>query len=222
EGTDMTLFFDAGQTLPQGEICVTKINILPDAWPAVNAGDTVSSAYWVVHLFDNNQNAALWSMHFENLALPTGQPAEAYALWQRPATADGDTWQVRDTADLAIPGAGSVLSFFHPLNVSTLGQYILTMPADSLPTVAVQEKPVERPDLRVYPNPLVSGQTLHLRSNLEEDVRFVLFDSAGRRIMERTFRGQDAFVPSSLPAGQYFYRLQTEKVMVQGGLQVVE
>ena len=222
EGTDMTLFFDANQTLPQGEICVTKINILPDAWPAVNAGDTVSNSYWVAHLFDDNQDAALWSMHFENLALPTGQPASAYTLWQRPATADGATWTVRDTADLAVPGTGSVLGFSQPLNVQTLGQFILTMPADSLSTVAVQEKPTVKPDLRVYPNPLLSGQFLQLRSNLDTDVRFVLFDSAGKRIMERTFRGQDGFVPSKLPAGQYFYRMQTGKYMVQGVLQVVE
>jgi hypothetical protein len=189
----------------------------------VNAGDTVSNAYWVAHLFDDNQNAALWSMQFENLALPTGQPASAYTLWQRPATADGNTWEVRDTADLAVPGAGSVLGFNHPLNVQTFGQFILTMPADSLPTVAAPEQPAFRPDLRLYPNPAAAGQPLTVKSNLPgEPVRFMLFDGIGRRIMERTFAGQETFTPSNLPAGTYYYRLQAGTYMVQGALMVVD
>jgi hypothetical protein len=219
-GTGLTMQFGDFTPIPTGEICVTRINLLPDATPP---GDTVSRSYWVArHFADNQAMQGLLEMNFENIGLaPAGQPVGAYKLWQRAANGEGLTWTKVDSAHSVVPGADGSVLFFNP--AAGFGQYILTLPTDSL--VSGVENPnvfsEKTPDLRIYPNPAASNGQVSIRTeNLPGDLVFRLFDAKGNPVRTLKFAGQTTLEVGGLAAGAYFYRLESERWMKVGVLAV--
>jgi photosystem II stability/assembly factor-like uncharacterized protein len=219
-GTGVTMKFGDFVPIPMGEICVTRIDLQPDARPA---GDTVSRSYWVARHFDADQKVqGLYEINFENIGLaPAGQPAEAYKLWQRAPNGEGQTWAKADSAHTVVSGAdGSARFLFPEIN---FGQYILTLPADSLvsgvgnPNVFSEKTP----ELRVFPNPVASNGQVSIRTeNLPGNLIFRLFDAKGNPVRTLKFAGQTIFETKDLPAGAYFYRLESDRWMQVGMLSI--
>ncbi|HRI60746.1 MAG TPA: T9SS type A sorting domain-containing protein [Saprospiraceae bacterium] len=220
-GTGVTLYFGDFTPLPQGEICVTRINLLPDALPQ---GDTVSRSYWVVRHFDANQTMqGLIGMEFESIGIaPAGQPAGAYQLWRRLPNGEGASWGQIDSADVVTTGAdGSATFQLGDMQHPDFGQFILTLPTDSL--VSAVKTPgitLEKiPELRIYPNPAPSNGQVSIRTeNLPGNLVFRLFDEKGNPVRTMKFTGQTTFDTKGLASGAYFYRLESEKWMKVGVL----
>ena len=147
------------------------------------------------------------------------QPEGAYKLWQRAANGEGFNWAQIDSAETTNPGIDGSALF---INFTTnFGQFILTMPADSL--VSGVENPnifsEKTPEVRVYPNAVASGGKVSIfTENLPGALVFRLFDAKGNPVQVLKFESQTTFEVGDLAAGAYFYRVEAEKWMSVGKL----
>ncbi len=221
-GAGITMKY-AGTAIPSDEICVTRINLLPDVTPA---GDTVSRSYWVArHFGPELLMDGLTEIDFDKTGtVPAGQPANAYKLWQRFPNGEGPVWSETDAADEVTPGTDGSVKIFNPSEL-LFGQMILTMPKDSAVT-AVKHPGVaaeNAPEVRIYPNAVASnGQLSIYTENLPGTLKFRLFDEKGNPVKAVCFEGQTKFGVEGLKPGAYFYRLESENWMTVGVLAVVK
>ena len=221
-GTGVTMKFIDYPVGLQGEVCVTRINLHPDAWPEV---DTISRSYWVVRPYANEPvNGAVFEMEFAGIGLaPGGQPTGAYRLWRRAANGEGASWAFVDTAGMIQSGAdgAAVFSGLHVSDSFDYGQFLITLPADSLLS-AVKNPGLatgKSPELRIYPNPTPSNGLVTIRTeNLPGNLLLRLFDAKGNPVRTLKFTGQATFETKGLAPGAYFYRLESESWMKVGGL----
>lgn len=89
--TDLTLDFAAG-TVPNGELCVTRLDIQPDQLPIASGA---IDKYWVVHNYGNNSFTELGKLTFDKVGPVDGAYAtspETVSLYKRNSTAHGNTW----------------------------------------------------------------------------------------------------------------------------------
>ncbi len=222
-GTGITMKYAGSAPLPSDEICVTRINLLPDVSPA---GDTVSRSYWVArHFGPELLMDGLAEIDFDKIgAVPAGYPASDYTLWQRFANGEGPVWGETAMPDEITPGADGSARFY---NASELffGQMILTMPKDSVVT-AVENPGMttgKAPEVRIYPNAVSSGGKVSVYTeNLPGMLKFRLYDEKGNLVKTVRFEGQTSVEMSGLKPGAYFYRLESEKWMTVGVLAVVQ
>ncbi len=130
--TGLNLDFTAG-TLPDGELCVTRIDLEPDQLPAAAAA---SGKYWVIHNYGANAVfTGLEEMGLSNVGpVSAGQAAapESILLFKRGSTADGMTWGAAiTTATAATAGAGGSVSFSAP-GITSFSQFVLGFEAPAL------------------------------------------------------------------------------------------
>jgi hypothetical protein len=89
---------NAAGVLPDGEVCVSRINLQPDVTPA--HPDSSSTAYWILENYGNNIDIdTLLSLDFERTGsvMPT---CDKNQLYTRLPNADGPVWgQAIDQAD---------------------------------------------------------------------------------------------------------------------------
>ncbi len=133
--TGLTLGFPATGPYPNGELCVSRINLAPDQLP--NA-DPHSSAYWAVNNYGTNATfAALDSLRFERIGtIEAGADPAGYHLFKRGSTADGNTWgNSVDNGDLVVPGANGLgaVSFSAGNGQSSFSQFVITRSSGPLP-----------------------------------------------------------------------------------------
>ncbi|WP_317897114.1 LamG-like jellyroll fold domain-containing protein [Aurantibacillus circumpalustris] len=111
----MSLNFPTG-SLPNGEICVTRLNIQPDSFPANKTFSTTAQKYWIVNNYGTN--ATFNSVSNVSLAgygtistLQSPSP-RIFKLYRR-ATGDylASTWTKIDSAYSASSGTNAVLSY---------------------------------------------------------------------------------------------------------------
>ena len=219
-GTGMTMKFADLAPIPTQEICVTRINLLPDVSPA---GDTVSRSYWVArHFSDNTLLQGLLEISLDQIGLaPANQPAGAYKLWHRAPNGEGPVWAQIDSAATVTSGSDGSVTFFN--TQSDFGQFILTLPKDSLLTGVDHPDIVDgkSPEVRVYPNVVASGGKVSVYTeNLPGSLVFRLFDAKGNQIKRLLFEESTSFNIGVLSAGAYFYRVESEQWMTVGVLLV--
>ncbi|MBV6440460.1 MAG: T9SS C-terminal target domain-containing protein [Haliscomenobacteraceae bacterium CHB4] len=223
-GTGVTIKYADYPVTLQGEVCVTRINLHPDTSPQ---GDTLSRSYWVVRPYANESSAnAVFEMEFDGIGfVPTGPPAGACKLWKRAANGEGASWILADSADVIQSGPDGTATFSNLQSSDNfdLGQFVLTMPSDSLVTAVKNPgaTPEKIPNLRIYPNPAPPNSQVSIRTeNLPGNLVFRLFDAKGNPVRTLKFAGQTVLETKGLPAGAYFYRLESEGWMKMGTLVV--
>jgi photosystem II stability/assembly factor-like uncharacterized protein len=95
------LSINATGILPDGELCVSRINLQPDVTPS--QPDSTSTAYWIIENYGLNADFdTLTSLDFERTGnlMPT---CEKNRLYTRMANADGPVWgEAIDQADACI------------------------------------------------------------------------------------------------------------------------
>jgi hypothetical protein len=152
--TGVTLGFPASGPYPNGELCVSRINLAPDQLP--NA-DPHSSAYWAIHNFGTNANfATLDSIRFGRIGnVEQGADPAGYHLFKRGSTAHGNTWgNSIDNADRIVPGesgtGGAVFSAGNGL--SSFSQFIVTRSSGPLPVewLDFRAAPLDDRSVRLY------------------------------------------------------------------------
>jgi photosystem II stability/assembly factor-like uncharacterized protein len=124
--TDLKLSFAAG-TVPNGELCVTRIDISPDEVPAV---DEVSDKYWVVHNYGTNATfTELTDMTFSGIGAVSGAQAAdptSVELYKRASTAHGTTWGTAEAMATSVTAGANGSAIFGAGNGQTgFSQFIL-------------------------------------------------------------------------------------------------
>ncbi|HMX39507.1 MAG TPA: T9SS type A sorting domain-containing protein, partial [Saprospiraceae bacterium] len=131
----LVLGFPASGPYPNGELCVSRLNVPPDQLP--NA-DPHSVAYWVVHNYGTNATfAPLDSLRFSRIGnIEVGADPAGYHLWKRGSTAHGNTWGniVDDAERVVYSTTGSGEATFAKGNDQTgFSQFIITRSTGPLP-----------------------------------------------------------------------------------------
>ena len=117
--TGLTLDFGAG-TAPNGELCVTRIDIQPDQLPA---GPGIIDKYWIIHNYGANETfAELNGLTFDGVgpvAPGVAASPEAAELFKRQSTAHGNTWGSSVAAATAATAGSDGSITFGPGNGQT-------------------------------------------------------------------------------------------------------
>jgi hypothetical protein len=201
-------FLDAPAVYPDGEMVVTRLDLLPDQTPAA---DSVSRSYWVLHNFGENPVFdELGSIEFAQIGnVSAASNPTDYGLFARPPRADGNTWEPRSTASGVTPGQDGNAFFSTGNGVTEAAQFIITRPAP----VATNEPGKLQPMVSVSPNPVASTGVLNISTNLVGKVKFRLFDTKGRAIRVVVFEQSGRLTLGGLAAGVYAYSVESEGFM---------
>ncbi len=121
--TGVTLDFPATGTYPNGNVWVSKINLLPDEFPAATI---LPKAYWIIDNYGTNSSfSAMASLKINNaLNVSLGEAAapNTFKLYKRGANDFGNIWgALINTANTAIAGAPGNLTFA-PANITGSNQ----------------------------------------------------------------------------------------------------
>ncbi|MBL0315967.1 MAG: LamG domain-containing protein [Flavobacteriales bacterium] len=83
-GLDLT--FGAG-TLPDGEICVTRLNVQPDSVPTGNVYNNAAAKYWIINNYGNNSSFTalnnIVATGFGNITAPEAAQPGRFRLFSR-------------------------------------------------------------------------------------------------------------------------------------------
>lgn len=111
EGMNMSF---PGTSLPNGEVCVTRLNIRPDSLPNNNPPFT-SARYWVANNYGNNNFNAITTLTLTGYGTISTFEANAPRKFRLYTRATGGylngSWVLTDSAYAATSGTNAVLSF---------------------------------------------------------------------------------------------------------------
>lgn len=163
--TGVMLGFPASGPYPNGELCVSRINLAPDQLP--NA-DPHSVAYWVIHNYGTNANfATLDSIRFERIGnVEQGADPSGYHLFKRGSTAHGNTWgnSIDDADRMVASNSGAGAAVFSVNNgLSAFSQFIITRSTGPLPVewLDFRAAPLDNGSARLYWSVNQSAEVSH-------------------------------------------------------------
>lgn len=141
QDTNTGISLQFGGTLPNGEIVISRLNHKPDQVP--NCDHYFSDAhYWILDNYGSNATfTAPTPAQLSGIVVPdtTAIPPTTYALYRRPANADGNTWgSPLSQAQTATSGNNGSFDLNNSNGMTQAGQYII---ANSLTTQYIQGNP---------------------------------------------------------------------------------
>ena len=199
--TGITLEFGQGAQHPNGELCVSRLNLDPDQLPD---GNPHSRSYWIVNNYGANQAFdPLKFIRFEGYGpVPAGAASGSYRLYERASFADGPTWGAPlDYSDFITPGDDGTVEFFEGNGVTALGQFMVTQDL----TVATTEPGTDGWSL--FPNPLKFGRKLTIRPDFDGKYNLSISDATGKVVLEKSLQGDFELPEKALQPGAYSFTL---------------
>lgn len=119
-------FPSGGSVFPNGEVCVSRLDLAPDQTPTNN----VSPSYWVIHNYGTNSTFdELTSITFDNIPISAGQADDPsqISFFKRNSGASGNTWgSSEDEADLATEGTQGSATFSTGNGQTSFSQFIVS------------------------------------------------------------------------------------------------
>lgn len=210
ENSNVEFTIGAGETVPMGNVVLSRINILPSAQPT---GVSIADTYWILNNYGNNQSIIdLENLSFGDLSLATN--AEDYSLFYRLAN-DGATGLWQKIAE-ASENSGTDQILFDNESAPFLynAQYFIGI-GDINSTAEQQTE-----NLRLYPNPVSAGSPIYLRG-LDEDARLTLYNTNGKVVLQKYIAASDQKVSiNKIPSGQYFYTIYGDTKFYRGKLTI--
>ncbi|TNE69572.1 MAG: T9SS type A sorting domain-containing protein [Bacteroidetes bacterium] len=196
--------------LPDGEVCVSRLNLTPDATPDL---DPSSRSYWVVHNYGANTGfASLREVRCYRVGRsPFLSDAAEYRLWTRDVTADGNTWTFLDNGDRRKFGLDGSVYFNDNLQVTEFGQFVLSKPypnAQAVPSDRDLETSEGQVHTRVYPNPAPADGQVRVETSQTEQCTFRLFDAQGRAVQVVPFTRQVNIQMEGISPGMYSWSVE--------------
>jgi len=198
---------------PNGEICLSRINHIPDQYFSPTNLPT-QSCYWILHNYGTNTQFS----DFKQITLSRLDPIQGngtlsdYAFFRRAPNADTAQWNFSANAIQAVPGKEGIVTIANPL-IKSESQWLLTKsPSDTL--LVSDKKWVQPKNETVFwitPNPAMENDRVWLHSNAEETVRFQLLDQQGKLLRTVRFKQQTECPLTNLPPGQYYGIFQTSR-----------
>jgi len=202
----------ASGVLPDGEVVVSKIDLLPNNTPSVFS---IDNAYWIVNNYGQNTNfSALNKITFSEVGdIDTAVPS-VLKLYKRGSNSDTEAeWNEVATA-LSLDSSTETVEF-PGSTITSFSQFYL----GSTVHLSNAEKPLETTLAKVYPNPVVSSGKLHIETK-EEALHFVLFDQKGNEVFKTKIDSDQSIETQKLSKGIYYYIIETTNKMYSGKLLV--
>lgn len=121
---DVEIVFPSSGTFPDGDVVVSKINLLPDTNPSKSPQE---NSYWVINNYgDNSVITSISSISFFDLQVITPSVvANDLKLYKRNENDEGETWIDLDNGDV-IDFTNSKLTFNSALALTEFGQFTIT------------------------------------------------------------------------------------------------
>ncbi len=212
QDTDLQLDFTGSGSLPNGKLVSTRLSVSPYHIPDASG---IDESYWIINNYGTNQSFdALQSMSFSQVGDITGDTPSGILLFKRESNAENQTdWETVSNAVSLDETLQTVV--FDASGITSFSQFYI---AHSDTTAVESESTDENKDnTGVYPNPVVQGDELFIRSN-EPVVLFVLYDSSGKELLRNATGTRAIHLDSGLVPGVYFYFLETQNKIRNGKL----
>jgi PKD repeat protein/photosystem II stability/assembly factor-like uncharacterized protein len=214
----VTMTFPSAGTQPGGEVVISRIALVPDALPANAAG---SRCYWIADNYGRNASfSPPDSIRFAGFGPIT--PFEAgdpriYALYTRPANANGGVWGASiDRGDGASAGGDGSVLFSKGNRVSRFGQFFITKEGTPTGTTSDEASVATWPHL--YPTVLRAGDRLTVSAAQSDRCMLLLSNAAGQLVLKREAQSGERIDTDGLPAGAYSWWLRAAGRMRSGML----
>ncbi len=219
--TGVTMAFPEQSTYPDGEVVVSRIHLAPDVLPDLD--NPVSPHYWVVNNYGQIFFDPMTSLKLDRIgevfASNQSDPS-TLELHLRTWNGEGDTWTKWTTAVDAVAGPEGAATF---ADIQDLGQWTVVNTGEM---TAVEDPGSPQVSLHrhavFYPNPILTGSTLSLRTDLEGPLDLRIWDAQGLLVLRDSNIQENWASPVSWTAGLYFYEVTSPDKMVRGTIQVVE
>ena len=214
EDANLELTFAETGIFPEGEIVVSRINLLPN----IPVGEIYQSqTYWII----NNYGANPDFTPPENIAFDSiGQISNEQALqpgnfrmFQRADNADDDSWTELDGADEAIGGDEGRIVFSENNMLNSSGQLFIAL--DSVLTSTPIELYLPQ-DYVLFFFFFTPGEKLQIRARHFKSYQFSLFGSDGKRLFTKSLQGSSSLEKLQLDPGIYFYLIEEDKQIFTG------
>lgn len=208
ETTDIGIF-------PNGELCVTRINFIPEMYFKPN-NYPGSPSYWILHNYGSNSTFTPFkNIEFDKIGwVSANSPAADYLLFKRVPNADTSLWEFVNNASGINPSPNGSVNFENA-NVQTEAQFLVTKSWND--TLVVNNKQIQQdsrdPYVWIYPNPVPGHDQCFIKTNLTEELKLKLVDSHGRLIKSLSFLQQTELDLSELVPGNYFVIFETSRQM---------
>ena len=167
ENTGVTLTFPNAGAYPNGDIWMSRLNTLPDQYPA---SSVLPGAYWIMDNYGaDTAFAPISAVELDNAIAVTAANADtpsAFRLFTRPVNSDGFTWgKFIDSAAVAVQGTpGSVI--FDPAGITRETQLFINRPSVNNGAPKADTVAGRMLDLTPDDNPVIPLSTVPINSSL--------------------------------------------------------
>lgn len=203
QNTGTSLELETGNTYPEGEFCISRINHIPaQNFNPINK--PTGNSYWIIHNYGKNESFDdLKSIKFSNIGpISAFTNTKEYQLFMREANADTSNWEFKAFASDKTEDE----LFFGPSGIDSEGQFIFTKTEGDTVIVSIEE-PVDKkmnPWISLYPNPSQSQSEIVIYTSLTGKVHCSVYDSGGKKVMSFSFEKETNKSIQSLKPGIYY------------------
>jgi photosystem II stability/assembly factor-like uncharacterized protein len=120
--TGLVLTFPSAGPYPFGEICVSRLDGLPDSLPT--NFEAIGGRYWVINNHGTATFNTLTEMKFTGLNV-TSTIASRYKLYKRTSNEHLNNWTLVDAADAVTIGTNGSITFNTALNLTSFSQFVI-------------------------------------------------------------------------------------------------
>jgi len=200
----------ASGILPQGEVVVSKIDLLPNNTPSIYP---IDNTYWIINNYGINQvfqplNEIVFSQVGD---IDTAVPSNI-KLYKRDTNSDVQTDWVENTYASSLDDTLATI-VFPGNNIQSFSQFYLGSTVD----LSIDSENQEESKVIVYPNPVTKFGIIHIETQ-EEALYFVLYDSLGKELYKSKIDAKKTIETPKFSEGIYYYLIETSRKMYTGKL----
>lgn len=203
QNTGATIELGSGNTYPEGELCISRINHIPaQNFNPINK--PTGNSYWIIHNYGKNASFDdLKSIQFSNVGpLSAFTNTKEYQLFMREANADTSSWEFKAFAS---DKTESEL-VFEPTGIDSEGQFIFTKTEGDTIIVSIENPVVEKmsPWISIYPNPSLNNSDITFYTSLQGKIHCSIYAIGGKKVMTFSFEKEINQSIQSLKPGMYY------------------
>ncbi len=166
-GTDCQIEFPGSGTYPNGELCVTRIDTMPNDLP-INT-TSANKQYWIINNYGSNSSfSPLTQLKLSNFNVTSTTPSD-YGLYKRISNGhQNNQWTSEDVADVIITGILGSTTFNTGLNITSFSQFYLSRPTCSAQVNSPEN--IGLATLRDVLSCISSGDTIKYRPDINTNL----------------------------------------------------
>jgi PKD repeat protein/photosystem II stability/assembly factor-like uncharacterized protein len=206
--TGLNLDWTNANTLPNGEVVVSRINLFPDQLPAQNWN---ARSYWIIDnygldsVFDSPE-----IINFDKIGLVSISDnlyPNRFKLFQRGNNADGNTWNnAIDSAENCTSGNDGAADFTNLSSIKTSCQLDIINTSKVFVSSETYKDFNYEKKVIVYPTPISNTENLYIKTVIKGECIFELYSIVGQRVAVKKFTKETFITINDLAQGIYHYK----------------